>query len=92
MVGIMNLNHLKVEFLNDLPIESLKSHRVGIISQSKVFFFSNDLFKEFFLDSVFFFSLSLLLLKLLSVLALDKLKNGGLLLIFFLSRRVYTFF
>ena len=88
MEGIVNLNHLKVELLDNLPIEGLESHSVGIISQAKVFFFSDDILKEFFLDSLSFLLHLPLLLKLLSVLALDKLKDGGLLLISSMSRRI----
>ena len=86
MVGVVDLNHLKVELLNNLPIESFKSHSVGIISQAKVFFLSNDIFKELFLDSLALLFHSLLLFKLLSVLALNKPEDGGL--FFFLSSRI----
>ena len=86
MVGVVDLNHLKIKLLNNLPIEGFESHSVGIISQAKVFFLSNDIFKELFLDSLALLFHSLLLFKLLSVLALNKPKDGGL--FFFLSSRI----
>ena len=87
MVGVVDLNHLKVELLNDLPIKGFESHSVGIISQAKVFFLSNDIFKELFLDRLALLFHSLLLFKLMSVLALNKLKDGGL-FFFILSSRI----
>ena len=82
----MNLNHFKVELLNNLPIEGFESHSVGIISQAKAFVLRNDIFKELFLDSLALIFHSLLLFKLLSVLALNKPKDGGL--FFFLRSRI----
>ena len=86
MVGVVDLNHLKIKLLNNLPIEGFESHSVGIITKAKVFFLSNDIFKELFLDSLALLFHSLLLFKLLSVLALNKPKDGGL--FFFLSSRI----
>ena len=89
MVGVVNLNHLKIKLLNNLPIECLESHSVGIVSQAKVLFFGDDILKEFFLDSQALLFLLLLLLKLLGVLALDELKDGGLFMLI-LSRSCWS--
>ena len=89
MVGVVNLNHLKIKLLNDLPIECLESHSVSIVSQAKVLFFGDHILKEFFLDSLALLFHLLLLLQLLSVLAFDKLKDGGLFMII-LRRRIYS--
>ena len=62
VVGVVDLNHLKIKLLNDLPIEGFESHSVGIVSQAEVLFFGDDIFKEFFLDGLaFLFHLLLLL-------------------------------
>ena len=85
----MDLNHLKIKLLNDLPIECLESHSVSIVTQTEVLFFGDHIFKEFFLDSLALLFHLLLLLQLLGVLAFDKLKDGGLFMII-LRRRIYS--
>ena len=85
----MDLNHLKIKLLNDLPIECLESHSVSIVTQTEVLFFGDHILKEFFLDSLALLFHFLLLLQLLGVLTLDKLKDGGLFMII-LRRRIYS--
>ena len=79
MIGVVHLSHLKVKIIDHLPVEGLESHSVGVISQVEVLFLVDDILEEFFLCFKTFFLLCLLFLQLLCVLALDELKDVGLL-------------